>query len=261
MAENLADGHEGRVAVVLVARGAIAAAPRSEMENLARQIAELPGVTFATYAFTEQGLPPLREVVADLRKGPYDEIRLVPLIVPMEPSFRAWMTRTLIRWQSGWETGGPCVRIGPGPTVNPNMLALVADLIGLAGLQPSFTPPAKSLPPAGSVVAAATRRVLVCQGAPCNEASAAAIWGHLRNAQERLGLRTAGCGMMSATTSCLGPCSLAPVVQVWPEGTVYGGVDEEGIDRIIAEHLLEDSPVADLAYPADGRKYVLRPRR
>jgi (2Fe-2S) ferredoxin len=63
---------------------------------------------------------------------------------------------------------------------------------------------------------------------------------------------------MSCKTTCLGPCALAPVVQVWPDGTVYGGVDEAGVDRIIAEHLGEGRVVADLAYAPTGKKQTLR---
>lgn len=247
----------GGIAVVLVARSATAAAPRAEMEALARQAASLPDIAYAAYAFTEQGSPSLREVVAALRKEPLDEIRIVPLLLPMESSFRAWLGRTLARWQTEWDQNGPAVRIGPGPVASDCIGNLVADLVVRAGREPIFEP-ASHPAMTGSVVAAARRRVLVCQGGPCNEAGASVIWGHLRNEQERLGLRTAGAGTMSATTSCLGPCSLAPVVQVWPEGTVYGGIDETGIDRIIREHLLSATPVDALAYAANGRKQALR---
>src|SRR4029077_9583712 len=89
----------------------------------------------------------------------------------------------------------------------------------------------------GSVVPPQKRRVLVCLGGPCNVAGANVVWGHLRNEQERLALRAAGDGTHTAKASCLGPCALAPVLQVWPEGTYYGGVDEAGVDRIIQEHL------------------------
>lgn len=97
-------------------------------------------------------------------------------------------------------------------------------------------------------------------GGPCLAAGAEVVWGHLRNEQERLSLRTAGEGCMSAKTSCLGPCNLAPVLQLWPEGTYYGGVDEAGLDRIVAEHVLGGTPVEELAYAPGGRKHTLRPR-
>ena len=102
------------------------------------------------------------------------------------------------------------------------------------------------------------RRALVCMGAPCRAAGAAVVWGHLRNEQNRLALRTVGEGMMSAKSSCLGPCSLAPVVQMWPEGTIYGGVDEGGIDRIVDRHVLKGEVVEALAYAPTGAKQRLR---
>lgn len=63
---------------------------------------------------------------------------------------------------------------------------------------------------------------------------------------------------MSARTSCLGPCNLAPAVQVWPEGTCYGGIDEAGIDRVVDRHLLAGEIVEDLAYRPNGAKQMLR---
>ncbi len=103
-------------------------------------------------------------------------------------------------------------------------------------------------------------RVLVCDGAPCANAGTAAIWSHLRSEQKRLGLRTAGDGMLSTRTSCLGPCNLAPVLQVWPDGIYYGGVDEAAIDRIIGDHLLGGTVVDDLAYQPSRGKQTLRAR-
>jgi len=63
---------------------------------------------------------------------------------------------------------------------------------------------------------------------------------------------------MTARSTCLGPCNLAPVLQVFPEGTYYGGVTEDGIDRIIADHLLRDIVVDALAYAPTGNRQTLR---
>ena len=68
----------------------------------------------------------------------------------------------------------------------------------------------------------------------------------------------AGDGVISARTSCLGPCNLAPVVQVYPEGTYYCGVDEPGLDRIIGEHLLRGEIVENSAYAPREKKQRLR---
>jgi (2Fe-2S) ferredoxin len=247
----------GGAAVVLLAKSAIAAAPRREMEAMAAIAAARAGVAHATHAFSEQGQPSLRDVLLGLRREGYAEIRIVPLLLPMEPSFAAWIAKTVLRWQALDDEPWPSIRVGTGPDASAVTAGLVADLVEAAAHAPTLARPEW---PAvtGSVVAAAGRRIVVCQGGPCNEAGAAVLWGHLRNEQERLGLRTAGRGTMSAKSSCLGPCSLAPVVEVWPEGTVYGGVDEAGLDRIVAEHLIGDRPVADLAYDRTGKKQFLR---
>ncbi|WP_018430411.1 hypothetical protein [Hoeflea sp. 108] len=51
----------------------------------------------------------------------------------------------------------------------------------------------------------------------------------------------------------------ASVIQVFPEGTYYGGVTEAAVDRIVSEHLLGGSIVDDFAYQPTGRKQTLRP--
>lgn len=249
----------GGVAVLLLAKSAIAATPRREMEAMAAVAAAQPGVARATHAFSEQGEPSLRDVLLGLRREGHAEIRIIPLLLPMEPSFKAWMSKTILRWQREDEHPWPSIRIGPGPEASGVTATLVADLVETAAAAPALARP-DSIAITGSVVAQVGRRIVVCQGGPCNEAGAAVLWGRLRNEQERLGLRTAGRGTMSAKASCLGPCALAPVVEVWPEGTVYGGVDEAGLDRIIADHLVADRPVAELAYERDGKKQCLRGR-
>lgn len=63
---------------------------------------------------------------------------------------------------------------------------------------------------------------------------------------------------MSCRTSCLGPCNLGPVMQVWPEGTTYCWVDEAVLDDIIAEHLIDGRPAERQAYAPSARKQRLR---
>jgi (2Fe-2S) ferredoxin len=84
------------------------------------------------------------------------------------------------------------------------------------------------------------------------------LWGHLRNAQARLDPRNVAGGTMSAKTTCLGPCNLAPVMQVYPEGSYYCGVDAAMLDRIIEEHILGGEPVGDLVHEPLRRKQDLR---
>lgn len=239
--------------VLLLARSATAAQPLREMERWRDAIATLPGVSAASFAFSEEGVPSLRDGLRALIEANDQPVTIVPMVFPSEPSFENWLRRTIQRWQAAEARPRPAIRIAAFPGAQPQMQdVLTACLATDAPVEPG-KPPGD-----GSIVPAQKRRVLVCMGGPCNAAGAAPIWGHLRNEQKRLSLRTSGDGMMSAKTSCLGPCSLAPVLQVWPEGTLYGGVDEAGVDRIVQEHLLGGRIVEALAYHPTGTKQRLR---
>lgn len=52
-------------------------------------------------------------------------------------------------------------------------------------------------------------------------------------------------------TSCLGPCDLGPIVLVYPEGVMYGGVKPGDVREIIDEHLLGGKPVERLKVPSE----------
>ena len=246
------------VVAILLAKSAVAAAPLQEMARLAGRLEASGRVRKAVYAFSEQGQPALRDVVHQLRDEGWREVLILPLLVPMEPSFHAWIARTLQRW--GGEVGGdwPNFRIGRGVSEEADLAPLLDPLLASA-LGAAIAPPNPKAATEGSVVSDRKYRVLVCQGGPCNQLGASMLWAHLRNRQIEMKLVDCGDGMRSAKASCLGPCALGPVVQVYPEGTFYGGVDEAGIDRIIHEHLLAGRVVEDLAYhPAEAKQRLRR---
>lgn len=246
-----------RRAVLLVAKSAFAAAPHQEMQRIARLAELLPGVASATACFSEQGSPSLREALLSLSEGDLSSIVIVPLVLPVEPSFLRWLTKSIRRWQA--ETPGiwPPIHLTRDVAQSLHFEALLAGLInGASAALP--IPPAPSLVEEASFIPPQKRRVLVCEGPTCNAAGADVIWGHLRNVQERRKLRMTGDGTMTAKATCLGPCNLAPVLQVFPEGTYYGGVTENAVDRIAEEHLLGGRIVEDFAYQPTGRKQRLR---
>ncbi|MEE4452198.1 (2Fe-2S) ferredoxin domain-containing protein [Novosphingobium resinovorum] len=242
--------------VIVIARSAIAAAPIAEMQALCDALASRQVAAHTTFAFTEQGEPALRDRLRERIDAGARRIVLVPLLVPMEPGLANWIAKALARWQAADGKPWPPVLLAPPPMAMPGAADLLALAVGAADHHPQ--PPPPPLKAEGSIVPAQKHRVLVCHGAPCTAAGAALVWGHLRGEQARRSLRTAGEGMMSAKATCLGPCSLAPVVQVWPEGTTYGGVDEAGVDAIIERHILSGGIADGYAYPADGRKQRLR---
>ncbi|WP_269932348.1 (2Fe-2S) ferredoxin domain-containing protein [Aminobacter sp. HY435] len=246
-----------RRAVLLVAKSAFAAAPHQQMQQLAAIVAALPGVAGARFGFTEQGTPSLRDALGDLRAEGFSDILILPLMLPIEPSFTTWLTKSLRRWQAEDSAAWPRIRIAQGLADSPLLANLMGSLVQDAVHAPEIAAAAKATAE-GSLVPAQKRRVLVCQGGPCNAAGADLIWGHLRNQQERQKLRFAGDGTMTCKSTCLGPCNLAPVIQVFPEGTYYGGVTEAAIDSIVTHHLLGGVVVEEFAYSATGRKQTLR---
>ena len=189
------------------------------MERTREQVASLPGVNRATFGFSEHGLPTLRDVFEEITANPDNRVLIIPFLMPAEPHFNAWLTRTLQRWQAADTRPWPEIRVAPLVADHPAMADVLASIVRSGGeLVPM---PAKgTIEAQASIVPAQKRCVLVCFGGPCNVAGAAIVWGHLRNEQDRLSLRTIGDGTFAAKSSCLGPCALAPVVQVWPEGTL-----------------------------------------
>lgn len=243
--------------MLLLAKSAFAAAPHAEMRRIAATVEALPGVAAALACYSEQGQPSLREALLSLRGGSHDAIRIVPLVLPLEPGFLNWMTRSLKRWQAESPGGWPPIRIARDIAGSPLFGSLLQDLVEGAATAPAI-PADDAAKLEGSLVPAQKRRVLVCEGGACNAAGADAIWGHLRNVQAHRKLRVTGDGTMTAKATCLGPCNLAPVLQVFPEGTYYGGVTEAAVDRIVEEHLLGGRVVQDFAYEPTGRKQRLR---
>jgi (2Fe-2S) ferredoxin len=246
-----------RPTILILAKAAIAAAPRAEMAALAEAVAARSPGHDATYAFSEQGSPSLRARLSELGAADVPEVIIVPAMLPMEPGFPAWIRRAVHRWMKTQAAPFPKITIAPPPLDVPDIIAALLSAAARAA-KADVTQTATAVPDA-SVIHGQKRRVLLCMGGPCNDAAAGPLWQHLRAEQDRLGLREAGEGMMSCKTSCLGPCNLAPVVQVWPEGTTYCGVDEGALDRILAEHILGGTPVADLAYEPGRTKQRLRP--
>ena len=245
-----------RRAVLLLAKSAIAARPRAEMQALAETVENRLDGYEAAYAFSEQGSPSLRERLTELAESGVRDIVILPAMLPMEPGFPAWIARAIHRWKVQYTGHLPEVRVAEAPV---SQIEDLADILARLALTPGEELTGKEMTvPDRSAIPHQARRVLVCMGGPCNDAAASGIWQRLRAAQDRLKLRDTGEGMMSCKTSCLGPCNLGPVVQVWPEGTMYCGVDETALDRIIAEHIRAGVPVENLAYPPSRTKVRLR---
>jgi len=258
-------------ALLVTARSSITAAADRELETLCERLRQRHHEDRVLHAYTEQGTPSLRTVLHQLADEGVAEIVLLPLLLPMEPGLALSLQRVIKRWRrergnhsdgdsdsdSDSKSAWPVVRIAPAPAG----VAAIDSLLDEMVQQGQAATPADGtrVPDAeGATVPAQRHRVLVCACGPCTDAGAALVWGHLRNIQKARSLRTEGPGVMTCRTTCLGPCGLAPVMQVWPDGSWYGGVDEAAVERIVEQHLLGGEPVAELSYVVQPGKQWLR---
>jgi (2Fe-2S) ferredoxin len=97
-----------------------------------------------------------------------------------------------------------------------------------------------------------------------DSALGAASWERLKALVRSLGLedpdRPAGV-VLRTKADCLRVCQGGPVLLIWPEGILYGGVTPERIERIVQEHVIGGRPVEEwilrrtpFAVPMEGEK-------
>lgn len=75
-----------------------------------------------------------------------------------------------------------------------------------------------------------------------------ASWEALKRGVRELGLedpsRPEGI-VLRTKADCLRLCAEGPVLLIWPEGIVYGGVTAARIERILREHVINGRPIEE----------------
>ncbi|WP_370328449.1 ferredoxin [Euzebya sp.] len=88
------------------------------------------------------------------------------------------------------------------------------------------------------------RHVLVCTSGDCKPGKD--VVKRIKRGIALAGLRAQ---VSTAKTKCMDICKgKGAIVVVYPDGTWYGGVDEDLADRIVAEHLVGGRPVAEAVF-------------
>ncbi len=102
-------------------------------------------------------------------------------------------------------------------------------------------------------------RVHLCLGPNCSARGSRTLLPALEDEIRRAGL---GDRVEVIGATCRDRCGFGPAMNVYPGPTMYNGLDEAAIARIVREHLLGGCPVADLArLPTPVRKAgIKRPR-
>lgn len=93
-----------------------------------------------------------------------------------------------------------------------------------------------------------THHVFVCtSGKTCPKEGAERVHATLKRGVKDAGLK----GVVRVNhAGCMNQCGHGPMVVVYPDDVWYAGVDEEGAERIVREHLAEGRVVERYRYVA-----------
>ena len=91
------------------------------------------------------------------------------------------------------------------------------------------------------------RHIFICIGPDCcTPEQGAESWGQLKKAAAELNGSSERGRIYRTKVGCLRICDEGPTAVVYPEGTWYGGLTRENLQRVIDEDLREGHVVEDL---------------
>jgi len=195
-------------------------------------------------AFLQLADPSLARELTRLADAGHRRILLVGVSLGSMAPAASWLRRIAAAWWRERGAGAPVVEVATvlAAGTTPADLELASAVVRpLTGAEAGLTSAAWEDVPAHR------HQVLLCRGPRCtalgSDASAEAMI---------LALMRAGLGdddVLLTHTGCQFPCNQAPVVSVQPDDVWYARVDGPTAERIVNEHLVGGTPLAENRLP------------
>lgn len=196
----------------------------------------------ASIAFLQMGDPSLSRELTRLADEHVATITLVGVSHGLLAPAHSWLRRIAGHWWRERAGHRPVLDVASRlVTAVDDIEDALGDVKPISGTEPGLTSAA------WENVTGHRRQVLVCRGPRCTaRGSDETVRGLI------LGLMEAGLGdhdVLVTHTGCQFPCNRAPVVSVQPDDVWYGGVDAATAGQIVAQHLVDDTPVESCRLP------------
>lgn len=210
---------------VLVVRPTPAGLDRRALDRLAAAVAErLPGPV--RVAHLDQVDPSVHAVLDEARADGVATVVVVPLALPADAYLRTWLARAVAEWCATRGADRLEVRVSADPAAAAGTADVLADLARGPTCRVTASPDAFRSP-AWSVLDPPDRHLLVCRGPRCTAYGSG-------DTHRALTAAVRSTTTWVTPTSCLGPCSLGPLVVDHPAGVWHERVDAAGAGGIAA---------------------------
>ena len=239
-------------AVILLGRSGYGSAPCEQMNRLVGDLRSSGAYGLVTNAFVDGGSPNLPDALELCAACSMAQVLVVPVYLPTDRNLDKWLTRIIRRWLHHNAAADFTVHMTPPLGDAPELAAAVLDLVARyadAPRAPLAANHASTNSPEWSRIPPHRYHALLCRGPRCNTAGSGEIAQVLKRCLKAKSMGDDA--VLVAQTGCLYPCNLGPVMVVYPDGLWYGGLSEDGVERIVEEHFEGGQIVAHYArYPS-----------